>query len=224
MPHKCGLSGGGNSCGWLKTMATIETLFATRIYRAEATGVAMKRMLSDLEATAFAIAADDTAGRAWSSAHHYAGYTSYASLADLPMRAPVFADLAAYLDGHALKFANVLGYDPGTRLRLDSLWINILEPGGQHSGHIHPNAALSGTFYVTVPDGASALKFEDPRLTMMMAAPPLRKNAPRELSRFASVKPKAGTLLLWESWLRHEVPVNQAQSERVSISFNFAWN
>ena len=30
----------------------------------------------------------------------------------------------------------------------------------------------------------------------------------------------AGTLLLWESWLRHEVPINRAEGERISVSFN----
>ncbi|MEI7573769.1 MAG: putative 2OG-Fe(II) oxygenase, partial [Phenylobacterium sp.] len=27
----------------------------------------------------------------------------------------------------------------------------------------------------------------------------------------------------WESWLRHEVPPNQARTPRISISFNYAW-
>jgi uncharacterized protein (TIGR02466 family) len=30
-------------------------------------------------------------------------------------------------------------------------------------------------------------------------------------------------LNLFESWLRHEVPPNPAASERISISFNYAW-
>ncbi len=33
----------------------------------------------------------------------------------------------------------------------------------------------------------------------------------------------AGTVLLFESWLRHEVPPNPVRAERVSISFNFNW-
>jgi uncharacterized protein (TIGR02466 family) len=37
------------------------------------------------------------------------------------------------------------------------------------------------------------------------------------------MKPVPGTVLLWESWLRHEVPLNEAESERISISFNYSW-
>ena len=160
----------------------------------------------------------------WSAEHHYAGYTSYASLTDLPVRAPAFAEIAKYLATHVKRFAFSVGFEVRVPPRLDSLWINILEPGGHHSGHVHPNSAISGTFYVTVPSGASAIQFEDPRLAMMMAAPPMRKGAPRALNRFAAIKPKAGTVLLWESWLRHEVPVNLAQTERVSVNFNYSWN
>jgi uncharacterized protein (TIGR02466 family) len=37
------------------------------------------------------------------------------------------------------------------------------------------------------------------------------------------VKPAVGEVLLWESWLRHEVPMNMAEEERVSVSFNYEW-
>ena len=57
----------------------------------------------------------------------------------------------------------------------------------------------------------------------MMAAPPRKAKAKPENRQFAYVAPRAGTVLLWESWLRHEVPVNEAESERISISFNYAW-
>ena len=56
--------------------------------------------------------------------------------------------------------------------KLDSLWVNLLKSGGQHSGHIHPHSLISGTFYVEVPSGSGPIRFEDPRLPLMMAAPP----------------------------------------------------
>ncbi len=86
-----------------------------------------------------AIASEDEAGRAWSKAHGYRGYTSYASLNDLPKRDPAFADLKRALDPHARDFAKALHLDLGRRkLALDSIWINVLEPGGVHTGHVHP--------------------------------------------------------------------------------------
>ena len=102
------------------------------------------------------------------------------------------------------------------------MWVNILKPGGAHSGHIHPHAFLSGTVYVDVPDGASALKLEDPRLPMMMARPSVAPDAPETEQPFVYLAPRAGTLLMWESWLRHEVPMNAAKADRISVSFNYA--
>jgi uncharacterized protein (TIGR02466 family) len=108
-------------------------------------------------------------------------------------------------------------------ITLDSLWINILPYGGIHTAHIHPHSIISGTTYVAMPEGTSAIKFEDPRLAMMMAAPTRRKTAREELHSFFYAKPKVGDVLLWESWLRHEVPMNMADSDRISVSFNYNW-
>ena len=197
--------------------------FATDIYTSSlADRPGWRELRADLEATIFAMAADDQAGQAWCEAHGYEGYTSYASLDDLVRRATCFRRLARLLKTHADAYASALAFDLGGRgLELDSLWVNVLAPGGSHSGHIHPNCAISGTVYVVVPEGSSAIRFEDPRLGLMMAAPPLAPDCPSERRRFVTVQPRAGDLLLWESWLRHEVPANRADADRVSISFNF---
>ncbi|MDQ3477557.1 MAG: TIGR02466 family protein, partial [Pseudomonadota bacterium] len=166
------------------------------------------------------LAADDSAGKAWSREHGYKGYTSYASLNDLPKRDPAFADLAKLLTRHSGAFARDCGFE--RKPRLDSLWVNLLKGGGHHSGHIHPHSVLSGTFYVEVPTETGSIRFEDPRLPLMMAAPKRRENAPDELRPFVTVEPRPGLLLLWESWLRHEVLAGRGKGERLSVSFNFA--
>jgi uncharacterized protein (TIGR02466 family) len=204
----------------LGPMAEIATLFVTKLYRARVEGVDNAALLKSCRA----IAADDAAGRQWSREHKYRGYTSYASLNDLPKRDPNFAQLKQGLDKHATAFARELHLDLGKRkLRLDSIWINVLEPGGAHSGHVHPHSVLSGTYYVDIPAGASALKLEDPRHAAMMAAPPRRQDAPAGERTFVYVTPKAGEVLMWESFIRHEVPVNSARQARISVSFNYAW-
>lgn len=208
----------------MRAMASIETLFVTKVYRAELEGNGRRRTLAGLEAACRSIAEDDAAGQAWCAANDYPGYTSYASLDDLPQRFPELGQLGDWIAPHVVAFAREIDLDlGGHRLHLDSLWINVLAPGGFHTAHIHPHSAISGTFYVVVPKGASALKLEDPRLPLMMAAPPRRARAARESLSFVSLEPRAGTLLLWESWLRHEVPVNHADSERISVSFNYRW-
>src|SRR5688500_11805973 len=182
---------------------TVRSLFATRFYEGD---LASPNLLEDLEQSCRALAEDDQAGRRWSREHGYRGYTSYASLNDLPMRDPNFADLAKALNRHVAAFAEECALDlGGKRLKLDSLWVNVLKSGGGHSGHIHPHSVVSGTVYVAVPPGSGALKLEDPRLPMMMAAPTRRDDAPEDLRTFVYAEPKAGTVFLWESWLRHEV-------------------
>lgn len=195
-------------------------LFVTEIYKAALDNA--HSLNADIEQTTKMLAKEDKAGRAWCKEQGYQGYTSYSSLDDLVQRATCFDDLVRAIRPHADKFAQHLQMDlGGKKLKLDNIWVNVLEPGGSHSGHIHPHCILSGTYYVRVPDGASSLKFEDPRLPMMMAAPSPREDADEEHRRFIYVAPKAGDLLLWESWLRHEVPPNRAASSRISVSFNF---
>ena len=205
-------------------MSTIDSLFVTRIYRAQLSELGKPVDISDLETSCYSIAEDDEAGQDWCAENGYPGYTSYASLNDLPYRFPIFKDLVKVLDKHVATFARDAEFDLGDKaLKLDSLWINILPEGGIHTGHIHPHSVISGTTYVSVPAGTSAIKFEDPRLAMLMAAPPRIKDARPEMRTFHYVTPEAGDILLWESWLRHEVPMNMAEDDRISVSFNYAW-
>lgn len=203
----------------------LSSLFVTEVYRTDLTDLPdFAVWLEALDDTCRAIADEDEAGQNWSQQKAYLGYTSYGSLNDLPTRASIFGELKTHLDAHAARFAESLEYDlTGGNLRLDNLWINILEPYGTHSGHIHPHSLISGTFYVHVPDGASALRFEDPRLTSFMNTPPRKEGAQRAHQPFVYETPVAGTLLLWESWLRHEVPINLSEDVRISVSFNYSW-
>jgi len=200
------------------------TLFATRVYEASlAAERGFEALNAELHEAVLMLAEEDRAGRAWCREHGYGGYTSYASLNDLTSRASVFDELRRKLDRHAAAFAGELAFDLGrARLKLDSLWVNLLKPGHGHSGHIHPHSVLSGTVYVSTPPGAGALRLEDPRLAMMMAAPTRRPDAPEELRPFVTLAPAPGTIYLWESWLRHEVLPSTARTPRISISFNYA--
>ena len=194
----------------------MRSLFATKLYEGELSDA---EFLGELAYSIRSLAEDDTAGIAWSKKHRYAGYTSYASLNDLPKRDPAFADLAKLLTRHAAAFARECAFEG--KPKLDSLWVNLLRGPGHHSAHIHPHSVLSGTLYIEVPKGSGSIQFEDPRLPMMMAAPTRREDAPEDLRPFVAVEPHTGLLLMWESWLRHEVLPGSGRGERLSISFNF---
>ncbi len=200
----------------------ITNLFSTPLYRA---ALSPDIDQQELTQSCLVIADDDEAGQDWCEANNFPGYTSYASLSDLPWRFPIFAEVVKALDAHVADFAAKCQFDLGDKeLKLEDIWINILPPGGIHTGHIHPHSVISGTTYVALPEGSAAIKFEDPRLQMMMAAPPRIKDADEARKQFVYVAPLVGEVLLWESWLRHEVPMNMAEEEeRISVSFNYKW-
>ena len=205
-------------------MSDMKTLFVTRLYRAQLSEMGKAVDRNELENSCWSIANDDEAGQEWCEENGFPGYTSYASLTDLGWRFPIFADLIKVLDKHVAAFVKDLDFDlDDKKITLDSLWINILPQGGVHTSHIHPHSVISGTTYVNMPTETSAIKFEDPRSAMRMAAPVRKIDARDEMRSFFYVAPDVGDVLLWESWLRHEVPVNMAEDERISISFNYGW-
>jgi protein-export chaperone SecB len=196
----------------------IHQLFATSIYAAPL-GVSLH---AELEAACLKLAQEDEAGRIWSKMGLRGGYTSFASILDLPRRDPAFAALVENLDRHVAAFVRAVEFDmQGRRLVLDSIWVNVLQESASHPAHIHQHSALSGTYYVSVPPGGAAIHFEDPRMGLMMAAPPRSQTARPENRDFISMRPKAGNLFLWESWLRHGVEPHDDKSPRISISFNY---
>jgi uncharacterized protein (TIGR02466 family) len=137
---------------------------------------------------------------------------------------PTFASLETKLRRHVAAYTRSLEYDlAGRALSMTDCWINIMPRGVTHGLHLHPLSTISGTYYVRASKGAPGLKVEDPRLDRFMAAPPRNEHCRPENKPWVTMPVSAGTVLLFESWLRHEVPVNTTTSERVSISFNFNW-
>ena len=170
----------------------------------------------------------DKPGREWSKNHYQNGYTSYGSITNLFSLSPYFKELKEKIDPEVWKFARSLEIDFEGRsakkaLNLNSMWINVMPHGVVHTGHIHPLSVISGTYYVQVPKGASGLKFEDPRLGFYMNTPPRKAPSKMRNQWFVENRSQAGSIVLFESWLRHEVPPSPVKEDRVSISFNYGW-
>lgn len=164
----------------------------------------------------------DREGQKWSKLNYPHGYTSYASITDLHLRSSEFEKLGKWIDSQVEIFANELGYDlKGGSLRMTTFWINIMKPGAHHAFHLHPLATISGTFYLKTPKGSPALRFEDPRMAQFMSRPPVHAKAGAPYFDFI---PKEGSLVLFESFMKHEVPVYRGKGdERISVSFNYEW-
>jgi uncharacterized protein (TIGR02466 family) len=200
------------------------SLFPTHIYAAPLKKSSLDRFNRDLIDECESLRLADAAGQAWSAKNYPGGYTSYGSHDKLHCISSTFATLEKAIAPHARAYAKALGYDlRGRRLEMTDCWVNMMAGPVTHGLHLHPLSFISGTYYVQAPRGSAAIKFEDPRLDRLMAAPPKRDDlSPREKLHY-SVKPKAGGLVLFESWLRHEVPPSFTKQERISVSFNYAW-
>jgi len=167
----------------------------------------------------------DKAGRKWSDKNYPGGYTSYASMNELHRFSSTFAALEKKFLKHARTFSKTLEFDlRGRTVRMTDCWVNIMPPTAAHSLHLHPLAFISGTYYVATPPGCSGLKFEDPRLERFMAAPPRLPDAKAANRIHVTYPAEAGNVILFESWLRHEVAANRVAEERISISFNLNWS
>jgi uncharacterized protein (TIGR02466 family) len=122
---------------------------------------------------------------------------------------------------HVVDFGELLF---GERLEwsIKELWINVLETGGRQALHNHANSFVSGVIYLTQCDPSANTLFvkavgsADFVLNNTNARATL---GPYNAGKWVSPDPDAGDLLLFPSYLLHEVPTNRG-GRRISLAFN----
>jgi uncharacterized protein (TIGR02466 family) len=102
-----------------------------------------------------------------------------------------------------------------------SAWATICRAGAYHAPHSHPDSAWSGVYYVDAgtinPDRplSGVLEFLDPRAGVeAVSAPGDPYGEPFR------VRPEAGSLVVFPSWLYHWVHPYAGQTPRIAVSFN----
>ncbi len=133
---------------------------------------------------------------------------------------PAFADFVKLVETAARGVARFLQVDQYPMV-ITGCWGNINPPGAYHPTHHHPNNYLSGVYYVAVPPSGSRILFQDPRPSMIMPRP---RQFTRLTANAADAESKPGRLLIFPAWLKHSVPANDGQTERISISFNLMFS
>ena len=198
------------------------SLFPTLVYASRLRPGQLRALNDQLLRECHQLREDDEGGRRWSAKNYPGGYTSYNSVSRMHQVSPTFATLEKQISRHVRAFARKLEYDlTGRPLVMTDCWANIMPRGVVHGLHLHPLSTISGTYYVQTPRGCAGIKFEDPRLERFMAAPPRRVDAKNK--PWMVMPAEAGHVVLFESWLRHEVAPNPTEAERISISFNYSW-
>lgn len=198
------------------------TFFPTHVYQSALSNKAsmLRELNMQLLKEILILSKEDKAGITWSKENYPHGFTSYASANQMHIVSPTFAELNLYIQKHLKKYIDCLELNiKSSALSMNTCWVNIMNKNALHSSHNHPQSIISGTYYVQVPRGSSALKFEDPRYSSYMSRPAMVTKAKNQTHH--SLKANSSDVILFESWLRHEVPINHSIQPRISISFNY---
>ena len=103
---------------------------------------------------------------------------------------------------------------------ITGMWAVVNGPGSSNRLHNHPFNYLSGVFYLQVPEDSGSLIFHDPRPQSEVLSPPKKQGENLHTAHRVTWVPKQNDLLIFPSWLQHEVEINNSQEERIVISFN----
>lgn len=99
------------------------------------------------------------------------------------------------------------------QLEITTFWMSRMLKNGFHARHLHAHSFYSGTYYVNADPKNSNIKFYDARI--------YKQFAPESNSgEVVEYRPESGKLLLWDSYLEHEVDINDTNVPRDAISFN----
>jgi uncharacterized protein (TIGR02466 family) len=107
-------------------------------------------------------------------------------------------------------------------LVIKEMWLNKNGPGDFNKAHIHPNAILSGAYYVKAPENSGNIELYDPVPARLMNVYPVKKRKPINLQAI-EYRAEEGLLLVFPSWLQHSVQPNKSDDFRVTISFNIGF-
>jgi uncharacterized protein (TIGR02466 family) len=200
-------------------------LFTTQIYYKR---LSSKNLMKELKQEAYHLEKVDTEGQHWSQKNYPSGYTSYGSNQSgydrLHQFSSTFAVLNKKIDQHVKKYIQTQEFNIElSDLVMTHCWINIMGQNARHSSHNHPLSVISGTYYVQTSSDSSVLRFEDPRMGFFMNTPPLKTKTLLRNQRIIDLQPKNEHVVLFESWLKHEVVTSASKKDRISISFNYGW-
>ena len=130
-------------------------------------------------------------------------------------------EVVATLGPHVQAFGALL-FGETLRWLVKEIWVNVLQPGGRQALHNHANSFVSGILYLTPCHPSARTAF-----SRAMGGPEfvLRNThagvttGPYDAQKWVAPAPQTGDLLLFPSYLLHEVPPN-AGDERITIAFN----
>jgi hypothetical protein len=138
-----------------------------------------------------------------------------------PGDSPLLVEAAAVITPRIVEFGRVLF---GERLgwSIKELWVNVLDPGGRQALHNHANSFASGVVYLTpTQEGSTTVFARSPggHDFAFRNDHPGSEQGPYNSAKWASPAAAPGDLVLFPSWLMHEVPPNRG-ARRITLALN----
>ena len=132
------------------------------------------------------------------------------------LRNEEFKNIKNFLKKAVDKFTtNVL--NTKQRLVITQCWANRNPKGSQHHEHVHPNSIVSGVMYFQINEKLPPISFTKDKQDGMKLDPEKYNHMNSETFMLPC---KPGELILFPSSLRHSVPTNHGEEDRISVSFN----
>jgi uncharacterized protein (TIGR02466 family) len=150
----------------------------------------------------------------------YKGRTTYDTEHNLATR-PEYKQFVKYLKSVADTFITELGFDYNEiSKKFDPFFFTTeLNKGSYQERHIH-RYQLSGILYLKVPKGSANIYFNDPLHVREYVGWPVADGRKPDTWGTVTYEPKVGDLLLWPSWLFHEVPTHKIDDNRIGLVLN----
>ncbi len=114
------------------------------------------------------------------------------------------------------EFAESIGSD--LFFRLDNIWININERGDYNGRHVHPVSSFSGTIYIQTDDNTGKIRFYNDY--WMPKHYPVKLDNTNLFCQHVNYTPRDGMIIIFPSWVPHEVLPSESDMTRISMSFN----
>ena len=105
------------------------------------------------------------------------------------------------------------------KVGMSEIWAIINKKGTFNKSHNHPGSYLSAAYYVKAPKNCGNINFYDPNEIKKFNSPAIENLTELSTSGF-SIKPEEGNLLIFPSYLYHDVGKNLSDDDRIVISFN----
>ena len=135
-----------------------------------------------------------------------------------------FNELRVFIEEHIQKYVEdvICPLNKSLEFYITQSWLNVNKPNTAHEVHVHNNSLISGVYYFT---NDSLIRFRNPtpqhKQVIHIEPDPASLNLWNSFMRdHATLISKEKTLILFPSWLQHEVPINTSSSDRISIAFN----